>query len=71
MVQVFRRAESIFTEAALPLHGLDPAAQYEITDVTTIETTTFTGAELMTKGLPVHMGERPEALVLSYKKTHK
>ncbi len=71
MVQVFRRAESIFTGAALPLGGLDAAAQYSFTDMATGETSAFTGAELTTKGLPVHLEERPEALVYSYKKTDK
>jgi alpha-galactosidase len=68
MVQAFRRTESIFTDAALPLSGLDPAAQYEVTGVGTNEKSNFSGTELMTKGLPVHMKERPEALVFSYKK---
>ena len=68
MVQVFRRAESIFTGAALTLKGLDPAAQYSFTNVMTQETQTLSGEELMSKGLPVTIDERPEALVLAYKK---
>jgi alpha-galactosidase len=68
MVQVFRRTESIFTDAALALKGLDSAAQYRVTNVNTGEAQVFAGAELMKKGLPVHMAERPEAAVLAYKK---
>lgn len=68
MVQIFRRAESIFTGAALTLKGLVPSAQYSFTNVMTQDTQTFSGEELMTKGLPVTMDERPEVLVLVYKK---
>jgi alpha-galactosidase len=71
MVQVFRRADSIFTGAALTLRELDPAAQYEITDVTTSEVSKHSGADLMKTGLPVHLDERPQALVLAYKKIGK
>ena len=68
MVQAFRRAESIYTDAMLPLKGLDPAASYELTDVSTGASTTRTGAELMDAGIPARMTERPQALVVSYKK---
>ncbi len=71
LVQVFRRAESIFTGASLTLQGLDPAAQYEITDVTTGAVSKHGGADLMKTGLPVHLDERPQALVLAYKKAGK
>ena len=33
VVQVFRRMDSIYESAQFKLHGLDPAAQYEITDL--------------------------------------
>ena len=68
MVQAFRRAASIYTDARLPLKDLDPAAEYELTDVSTGASTTLTGAELMDAGLPARMTERPQALVVSYKK---
>jgi alpha-galactosidase len=68
MIQVFRRAESVFTAASLPLKALDPASKYLIADLTTNETQTLTGNELMQKGLPVSLLERPSAAVLAYKK---
>lgn len=68
MIQIFRRAESIFTAAALPLKGLDAGAQYQITNVMTNETQTMSGKDLIETGLPVVMHERPEALVLAYKR---
>ena len=71
MVQAFRRAESIYTDAALPLKALDPAAQYEITDTATGEKKTRSGADLMDRGLPVHLTDRPQAAVLSYTKLGK
>ena len=68
VVQIFRRAESVFTGAALLLKGLDPAAQYALTNVMTSETITLSGEALMSQGLPVTMKERPEALILAYRK---
>ncbi len=68
MIQIFRRAESIFTAASLPLKGLDPASKYLITDLATSETRTFEGNELMQNGLPITMQDRPQAVVLKYKK---
>ncbi len=68
MVQVFRRAESIYTGATLPLKALDPAARYVFTNVMTQEKQTFSGEQLLSSGLPVAFAERPEALVLTYKR---
>jgi alpha-galactosidase len=68
MIQIFRRAESIFTAASLPLKGLDPTAKYLITDLTTNETQTMTGDDLMQKGIPIAMPDRPSAVALTYKK---
>ena len=68
MVQIFRRPESIFTDASLRLKGLEPAAKYNVTNLTSNETKTFDGEELLKKGLPVHMSEQPEAVAVSYKK---
>ena len=68
MIQIFRRAENIFTAASLLLKGLDPAAKYLVTDLTTNETQTLNGSDLMQKGLSITMPERPSAVVLTYKK---
>ena len=54
--------------ARLKLHGLDPAAQYEVTDVDTSQPVQITGKELMDKGLPVSIAEQPGALLFCYRK---
>jgi alpha-galactosidase len=68
MVQAFRRADSPFESARLTLHGLDAAARYAVTDLDTAVARTFTGAELMTAGLPITIANRPGAALVVYKK---
>lgn len=68
MVQVFRRNQSTYVSAALPLHGLQPHAQYLLTDVATGVSSTMSGRDLMEQGLPVTINERPGALVIQYRK---
>jgi len=68
MVQVFRRAESIYTGASLPLKGLDPGAQYVITDLASDSVQTVAGSELLERGLPVTFDERPAARVFAYQR---
>jgi len=75
VVQVFRRPESPFVRADFRLRGLDPAAIYEVWnfDVTGSiiisggSTLLTTGKDLMEKGLPVELGNRPGSAVFTYK----
>ena len=69
VVQVFRRAASIYETARLKLRGLDPKAKYQITGLThKIEPAQpeISGEELLQKGLPVSIDERPGAVVIKY-----
>ncbi len=69
MVQVFRRAESIYEVARLPLRGLDTDARYVVTPVDKPEgKTEMSGQELVEKGVRVEIADRPGAVVLSYKR---
>ena len=68
MVQVFRRPESPFTSAQLPLHGLVRGARYVVTDAGTGSRATYRGAELMDHGLPVAIAAKPGALLLFYRR---
>jgi len=76
VVQAFRRDESIYEAARLPLRGLDPEARYE---VTTIEgapgpdgkPVRLGGAELLEAGLPVAIPTRPGAAVLAYRRVER
>ncbi len=68
MVQVFRRSESLYQAACLPLYGLEPESQYEFTDMDTGRTELFSGQTLLEEGLPVTVLQRPSSRVLLYRK---
>ena len=69
MVQVFRRSESVYSAATLSLKGLDPETKYAFTYLTTNETRTFSGRDLMQDGLPVSFAQKPAAAVFVYKRS--
>ncbi|MFH1572240.1 MAG: alpha-galactosidase, partial [Gemmatimonadota bacterium] len=69
MVQAFRRARSPYESARLPLRGLDPGADYELSELDEpgrIEHRS--GQELMGEGLAVTMRERPQARIVVYRR---
>ncbi len=69
LIQVFRRRDSIYESARLPLAGLIPEATYSITNLDDEATSQqFTGIELEEHGLPVAVSERPDALIILYQK---
>jgi alpha-galactosidase len=68
MVQAFRRPGSPYTAVALPLRGLDKNARYDVRSVDSEEKKTYSGAELLDTGLPVEIGTRPGAVILTYEK---
>ncbi len=69
MVQAFRRPNSIYMTAQLPLRGLEPDARYAVTDVDRPDTRMeFSGRELLSSGLPVTMAEKPSSVVYLYEK---
>ena len=67
-VQVFRRAESIYESARLKLHGLDPAARYEVTDLDVGKPRTMMGKELQERGLAVEISQQPGSALIKYRK---
>ena len=67
MIQVFRRAESVYREADLKLQGLDADKQYAITDLDTKRVTRKQGRELMEQGLALEIAKKPGAALLTYK----
>lgn len=67
LVQVFRRPRSPYESARLKLRGLDAARSYTVKDVDSGSEQTFTGADLMVKGLPVSCPAVPEALLITYR----
>jgi alpha-galactosidase len=69
VVQAFRRADSPYTTARLPLRGLDPAASYTLTDVDAPDRPRVIGGrDLLEQGLDVRIGSRPAAVILTYAK---
>jgi len=69
MVQAFRRPNSIYMTAQLPLCGLEPDARYAVTDVDSPDARMeFSGRELLSSGLPVTMAEKPSSVVYLYEK---
>ena len=68
VVQAFRRAESPYEAARFKLGGLDPDARYTVTDLDTRSTTEATGRQLVERGLPVTIQERPGSALITYRR---
>jgi alpha-galactosidase len=69
VVQAFRHAKSPFFSARFPLHGLDPQANYLLTDVDSLDPPrTITGQELLSNGLEVRMDNPRSARIILYQK---
>jgi len=68
MVQAFRRGASIYTAALLPLHGLEPAAQYSVRDLDAAQADVALGRDLMERGLSVVLEDRPAAALIVYER---
>jgi alpha-galactosidase len=69
IVETFRRKDSVYESARLKLRGLDPKATYEITriDQPNGPSSTRSGEELLTKGLPISIDERPGVVIYRYR----
>ena len=66
MVQVFRRPKSEDESKRLKLHGLDPAAVYELRDLDQEGVTRMSGRALMDTGLEAMLPHRRQAIVIKY-----
>jgi alpha-galactosidase len=69
VIQAFRRDKCDDSAKTFRLSGLDPAAQYELTNFDVEGTTKITGKELMEKGLTVEIKDKPGSAVITYKQT--
>jgi len=65
-VLAFRRSKSPYEKARFKLQGLDPTAQYVVTDLDTGKKARLSASELIEKGLPIAMPDRPSSAVLVY-----
>jgi len=68
LIQAFRRQGNAEPNRRLILHGLEPDAQYEVTDLDQGQGRRLTGRELTTRGLEVMIPSRPGAAVIAYRR---
>jgi len=68
LVVVLKRPLSSFVEAVFQLNSLEPAAEYETTNLDTGERSVASGRELMETGLRVRLVKRPDSALILYDK---
>jgi len=68
LVVVLKRPQSPYTAGRLALRELDPKANYQISPFGGKVQETLTGKELMEKGANVTLTERPDSVLLLYKR---
>jgi alpha-galactosidase len=68
VVQTFRRDQCETGTQTYRLRGLDPSATYELTNFDVPGTSVASGKELMEKGLPVEIKDKPGAAVIVYRR---
>jgi alpha-galactosidase len=68
MVQAFRRQDSFYESIRVKLHGLDPNATYLLSDLDQPGTKEMTGRELLDQGLSIVAKNRPQAMIITYKR---
>ena len=66
MVQAFRRAAARKASASLKLRGLDPKAQYKLTELVSGRTWKARGSDLLSGGLNVSIPAKPGAAIIVY-----
>ena len=67
MIQAFRRHETIDKSFCCQLRGLDPDAQYELTDLDHPRPILVAGRILLADGYTIHCAHRPQAALFSYR----
>jgi alpha-galactosidase len=68
VVQAFRRPKSGQAAARIKLRGLAPELRYTVTDLDSAAPIELRGRELLEKGLPVTIANRPGAAIFVYRK---
>ncbi len=68
VVQAFRRKDCADAAQTYRLRGLDPAAQYEVTNFDVAGTMKASGAELMAQGLAAEIKDKPGAAIFTYRR---
>ena len=68
LVQMFSRSQSYMLGYQFRLKNLTAKANYELQNLTGMDTTVVSGKELMERGLKIMIEEQPGAVVIIYKK---
>ena len=68
VIQAFRRNTCEAATMTVRLNGLDPAANYALTNLDVEGHTQCSGKDLMEKGLPIEIKAKPDAAVILYAK---
>jgi alpha-galactosidase len=69
LIEAFRRAENAEGARTFHLRGLDPAAEYEVTNLDSpAAPSVISGQQLLEEGLSVQIAQRPGAAAIVYKK---
>ncbi len=68
VIQAFRRPDSSFETARFRLRGLDAKARYSICSQDSPKCSEWDGRELMERGVPVTINDRPGAVILQYQR---
>lgn len=68
IIQAFRRDSCNEATMTFHLNGLDPEAQYQVTDFDKKDPERMAGKELMQKGLTVKIENKPGAAIIAYSK---
>lgn len=71
LIQTFRRPNCPYVSAQLRLRGLDPNAEYSLTNVDLAQTEKKTGRQLLDEGVTVAIPEKPGALLITYRRSDK
>lgn len=68
MIQAFRRPESDVEAMRFSLAGLNPEAEYRVTNLDSLEGKVFSGRELMAEGLLVELKHKPDSALILYER---
>ena len=68
---MFRRPDSPILATQYKLFGLDPAAQYEFTDLDSGQKRTVSGKELLETGLRVDIDQPRTAVIIAFEKVDR
>ena len=68
LVVALKRPLSPFDTARLALHGLEPGAEYEMTNLDTSATQRLSGRTLLERGLEIHLPGKPDSALVVYRR---